>query len=444
MIIADGDVVFESREAIEARIKDVWARNGFDVSFESFSVAQRLVDTFVELLYTNQEDIRELYLKMSINASGADLDNFVQRLGITRLRIPMQSFAWSTVPSNISGSRFVYMRFPDGVKKSDRIRYNIPAHRPHIIDQTFEEFMKNGRVFLKNPYTDGEEVELVIEREINQVDISPNNVPVTVKTLFQHRAPAQAGREFTSMPDGFVQYRNIDNDWSAIEESDDALRSRIITQGLSLTGMVSMLNQIGTRASVDLVRLRGNRGEEDVFKIIMEEFEPSTENINAFWKICDAYLPINYDIFTPALANPAEVDVIEETGSNFEADYPNNPDNIAAQFTRPDNPLRSAAIFRSNRSLLYVSGLDDEFITMLNGATLPSTISYPAVWMALGTRFNSQIVANMRLSYNPIGITADPINRRQLRIEAREAGEETAVSSRETAERGLGWKVVRA
>ena len=425
MIIAGGDVVFESRDAIEARIKDIWARCGFNVSFEPFSVAQRLVDVWVELLWASQETTRDLYSRLSLNSSGADLDRFVQKLGVQRIIFPQLAFVWRNSPSDLSDRRFTYIVFPTGTRLEDAIRYD---HRGSgirsmlVSGQTVQSFLDSVPMLYEEEYNDNEEVfsterRLVIEAEIfnlnftNKTDDSGRPLTIEHTILQPHKALHQTGREITRSANGAIEYRNGDLSYDALAETDVALRHRIITNGLSMTACETMLNQICERSKVELVDK-----DDRVFKIMMQGFSASKENIRSFFDICEAYLPIDF-----SLMSASQRDV--ETGNAILLTDESSDLAVAS---------RSGYYYREHKSVLYIGGLSDVQMEALADG-LPEVVSYPIVWIALGPTFTNDLIETMTLHYETSDSRREPV-----------PSPRGTVSSRSALQGGTGWKVVPA
>lgn len=466
MIVVEDNVVFESREAIEARVKEKWTEKGFNVSFEPYSVAQRLVDVWTDLLYDSQETVRSLYSRLSINASGEDLDRYLEKIGNARLRFPLLSFVWKNLASNISDRRFTYVVLPEEAalhvsgynepevnykqRKGQNV-FNITQNLSwfeaiSIQDKVYERVSENG--FYK------EKRRFVIEADIFDVEVSllfsssKTVIKCESKTLYPHKGAYQSGREFLyNEHDGSIAYRNADRAYLELEESDDAVRSRIITSGSSVGACENMLNRICARSRVQV------ESENDVkrYKITMIGFEHTEENIKAFWNICDSYLPLGWQLYQEA-EEQDEVRLIVDTASgdtskvtwtdtNTEnAIWHDVDDNTGKQTIRSSGsgiPVRKGFFFIDNPSILYISGISEMQRDILNATGLPALVSYPTVYIALGKSFTVDLLTSMQIQYNTVSEDGDKV------LETLSKYDDNAfVYSKSTAEKGSYFKVV--
>ena len=436
MVYIDRKLMFESKEAIEVRVKDTWFKHGFDVSFESYSVAQRLVDVWVELLWNNQEMHRQFYNDLSINAEGTALDMFVQRLGIERLNFPMLSHVWRNMPSSVLGKRFTFVRIPkEAIDETSDITGSTPAATIR-----YRERLGQGSVEIKGPlkrFVDqsrllkdyGEPTEagfeedrlLVIEVEVFDVYVrivtrtSEQEILCQSEPLNPFPGVAQAGKTFEySASSGAVTYTNSDRTYYEIAETDDALRSRINTRGVSIAACESMLNKICGRSRVTLEK---DLDKKLRYRITMLGFDMGRlENRRAFWNICDKYLPADFSLFQDHEENDEAVLIVDDSDDAL--------------------PPRQGFIFIDNPSLLYIIGIDDPAQrNVLAAHGLPPIVSYATLFIALGNTFTTDLISRVRLAYN------DGVSGRPTMLDRTEDHNNRAwISSRSTKERGSYFK----
>jgi len=414
MIIVEDNVVFESREAIEARVKEKWAEKGFNVSFEPYSVAQRLCDVFTDLLYQNQETVRDLYSRLSLQSTGADLDRFVQKLDIQRLQFPMLAFVWKNSNSSLSDRRFTYLVLPVNLRNKEtdslpisRIRYRVRGGQGmNKIEQNVDKF-EQGLYFYEK-YEKNEKTQIfnkprkcVLESEIFDIEINKDGlgnewVSLNSITLFPHKGIYQSGKELKVDTTGSIEYRNSDTAYYSIYESDEALRSRIITKGLSVAACETMLNKICERSRVDVQEIGG----EKRYKVTMIGFDQSEEKIRAFWDICYAYLPEDFVLMQSKRKTDKGVILVDPRVYRYKKDK--------SEKIFPAH--RSGYVFFDNPSRLYIVGLTPEQEMAITGG-LPSIVTYQQIYLALGSTFSVSLLGNMEVKYrdreNKVAVLSD-------------------------------------
>lgn len=368
MICQDGDIIFESREAIETRIKEIWISHGFDLSFESFSVGQRLVDVFVETLYKNQEVVQSVLNKFNIYSVGSDLDVFANQFGITRQRLPLLNFEWRNEFSNLQHQKFLYVKL-SGVLTNEKVRYKIQnRNKPHEyyrVTVLFSQLSGKVKMFDNS---------IVIEEDSKNFEIlSPeSNVRVLdEQVLYPHKV--QYVKETSLRKQGdIIVYTNSSRAFKEIIEDDTTLRNRLLSGGITKGVLINELQKVCNRADVRLVKYQSG---ETSFKLCLM-FDKTEENELAIVKILDAYLPM-CKVYN------------EETGLTLPV------------YTEGDYVLsvKGGTEYKYDIyviSALKVSGID----RALEGEDIGTYVSYALLYNLLGSKFKQSYSSSMEVFYH--------------------------------------------